>query len=159
MYSIIVCVDKNNAIGKNGVIPWKIKGEQLRFKQLTENKTIVMGRKSFEEIGKPLVNRLNIIVSNTKNYVGENLRTIQNLELWLEENKNSKEEIFICGGQNIYKTAMPYVNKIYLTRVDLEVLDADTVFPDLDYSKFIKTDEEKISNEISYTYYTYEKIK
>jgi len=116
MYSIIVCVDKNNAIGKGGKIPWKLKGEQLRFKKLTTNKTIVMGRKSFEEIGKPLLNRKNVIVSNSKNFVGDNLITINNLEEWLEKNKNSQEEIFICGGYNVYKTALNYVNKIYLTK-------------------------------------------
>jgi len=159
MYSIIVCVDKNNAIGKGGKIPWKLKGEQLRFKKLTTNKTIVMGRKSFEEIGKPLLNRKNVIVSNSKNFVGDNLITINNLEEWLEKNKNSQEEIFICGGYNVYKTALNYVNKIYLTKAELEVVDADTFFPEVDFSQFIKTYEEKISNEIPYTYYTYEKIQ
>jgi len=66
MISLIVAVAKNNVIGNNGIIPWKIKGEQKRFKELTTGKTIIMGRKAFEEIGKQLPNRKTILISNTQ---------------------------------------------------------------------------------------------
>lgn len=70
MLALIVAKSKNNVIGKNGTIPWNIKGEQKQFKELTTNNTVIMGRKTFDSIGRPLPNRLNIIISNTHNYKG-----------------------------------------------------------------------------------------
>lgn len=80
MIGLIVARSKNNVIGKNGEIPWKIKGEQKQFRELTTGNVVVMGRKSYEEIGHPLPNRKNIIVSKTKNFSGENLVTVGSLQ-------------------------------------------------------------------------------
>ena len=79
MIGLIVARSKNNVIGKNGQIPWKIKGEQKQFKELTTGNVVVMGRKSYEEIGHSLPNRKNIIVSKSKNFAGENLITVGSL--------------------------------------------------------------------------------
>lgn len=79
MISLIVAVTKNNVIGNNGIIPWKIKGEQKRFKELTIGKTIIIGRKSFEEIGKPLPNRKTILISNTQRIESEICTTVNSL--------------------------------------------------------------------------------
>ena len=83
MVGLIVARSKNNVIGKNGQIPWRIKGEQKQFKELTTGNAIVMGRKAYEEIGHPLPNRLNVIVSRTKKFEGENLITASSVSSFL----------------------------------------------------------------------------
>lgn len=154
--SLIVAVSKNNVIGNKGVIPWKIPGEQLRFKKLTSGKTIIMGRKSYEEIGKPLPNRKTILVSRTKNIVAENCNTVKSLEEAFEIVKN-EEEVFIAGGGQIYKDTFQYADKIYLTVID-KLIEGDVYFPDINEEEFKKTYEEKIEGPIPYTYYTFERI-
>ncbi len=146
MISIIVAVTKNNVIGNNGIMPWKIKGEQIRFKELTTGHTIIIGRKTFEAEGKPLPNRRTIVVSTTKNMEGENCVTVKSLKEALELAKDEKE-IFIAGGGEIYR--------IYLTIID-KVIEGDVYFPEINEDKFVKTYEERIEGEIPYTYYTYE---
>ena len=91
MISLIVAVAKNNVIGNNGVIPWKIRGEQKRFKELTTGKTIIIGRKAFEEIGKPLPNRKTILISNTqkiKTYVKSIIKRISSKKANYQTERN-----------------------------------------------------------------------
>ena len=106
MISIIVAVTKNNVIGNKGTMPWKIKGEQRRFKELTTGHTIIVGRKTFEAEGKPLPNRKTIIISKTKNIECENCVTVKALKEALELAKDEKE-IFIAGGGEIYRQVLP----------------------------------------------------
>jgi dihydrofolate reductase (trimethoprim resistance protein) len=156
MISSIAAISKNNVLGNQGVIPWKIKGEQKRFKELTTGKTIIMGRKSFEEIGNPLPNRKTILISNTLKMKEENCITVGSLREALELVKH-EEEVFIAGGGLVYQEAMQYIDKIYLTVIDIEI-DGDTFFPIIDPNKFRITYSEKIDGDIPYTYYTYEKV-
>jgi dihydrofolate reductase/dihydrofolate reductase (trimethoprim resistance protein) len=155
--SLIVAVSKNNVIGNNGTIPWKIKGEQERFKKLTTGKTIIMGRKTFHSIGRPLPNRKTIVISNTENIVYDNCITVNSLSKAFDSIKND-EEVFVAGGGQIYKEAMPYADKIYITIIDRKI-DGDVYFPKINEQDFEKTYEEKVEAEIPYTYYTYQKIK
>ncbi|EKQ51560.1 MULTISPECIES: dihydrofolate reductase [unclassified Clostridium] len=157
MISIIVAVSKNNVIGNNGVIPWKIKGEQKRFKELTTGKTIIMGRKSFQEIGKPLPNRKTIIISNTENIEFDNCITVKSLIEALNLAKG-EEEIFIAGGGQVYKEVFPLCNRIYITVID-KIIEGNVYFEHINEEEFIKNYEERIEGEIPYTYYTYERIK
>lgn len=83
MIGLIVARSKNNVIGKNGNIPWKIKGEQKQFRELTTGNVVIMGRKSYEEIGHPLPNRMNIVVSTTTEYQGDNLVSVNHFVLFL----------------------------------------------------------------------------
>jgi dihydrofolate reductase/dihydrofolate reductase (trimethoprim resistance protein) len=101
MISLIVAVAKNNVIGNNGNIPWKVKGEQKRFKELTIGKTIIMGRKSFEEIGRPLRNRKTILISNTQHIETENCTTVQSI-LEAFELAKDEDEVFVAGGGQVY---------------------------------------------------------
>jgi len=156
MISLIVAVSKNNIIGNNGVIPWKIKGEQKRFKELTLGKTIIMGRKSFQEIGRPLPNRKTIIISTTKNIVADNCITVKSLIEAFELVKG-EEEVFVVGGGQVYKEAMCYSDKIYITVID-KIVDGNVYFPEINKDDFVKTYEERIQGEIPYTYYTYERV-
>lgn len=155
MISLIAAVSKNNVIGNKGLIPWHIKGEQKRFKELTTGRTIIMGRKSFEEIGKPLPNRKTVLISSTKRIEAKNCITAASFKEALKA-AEGEEEIFIAGGGRVYEEAMPYADRIYLTVIDL-VTEGDTFFPDFDKLEFTKVYEERIEGEIPYTYYTYER--
>jgi dihydrofolate reductase len=128
MIAIIVAMTTDNVIGANGKIPWKIAGEQKQFRELTTGKLVVFGRKAFEEIGKPLPNRRTILVSSQLKIETEDCTTISNLENFLE---NVKEDVYIAGGAGIYKAALPYVDIIYLTIVNITVA-GDVFFPELD---------------------------
>ena len=105
MFSIIVAYDENRGIGKDNDLVWHIKDDLNLFKEHTLNKRIVMGRKTFESIGKPLPNRHTLIVSNNKKEDGENYSFIDDFSTFLKENMNTSEEIMICGGANIYRQA------------------------------------------------------
>jgi dihydrofolate reductase/dihydrofolate reductase (trimethoprim resistance protein) len=155
MISLIAAVSKNNVIGNKGLIPWHIKGEQKRFKELTTGRTIIMGRKSFEEIGKPLPNRKTVLISSTKLIEAENCITAASLKEALKA-AEGEEEIFIAGGGRVYEEAMSYADRIYLTVIEL-VTEGDTFFPDFDKSLFTEVYKERIEGEIPYTYYTYER--
>lgn len=157
MVSLIVAISKNNVIGNNGIMPWKIKGEQKRFKELTTGKTIIVGRKSFQEIGKPLPNRRTIIISTTENIVTDNCTTVKSL-LEAFNLAKDEEEIFIAGGGQVYKEALPYADKIYITIID-KIVEGNVYFPEINKEDFIKTYEERIDGEIPYTYYTYERVR
>lgn len=127
MIAIIVAMTKDRVIGKNGVIPWKISGEQQQFRKLTTGNTIVMGRKAFEEIGKPLPNRNTVLVSSKLKIETELCTTISDLDEFL---KNTTKDLYIAGGAGIYKAALPYADVIYLTIVNVDT-DGDVFFPEI----------------------------
>lgn len=135
MLGLIVAKSKNNVIGKDGKIPWKIKGEQKQFKELTTGNTVIMGRKTFDEIGRPLPNRLNIVISNSHNYKGNNIITVHSLEqaLYLATDK-----AYIIGGNRLFKEAIPLVDIMYITEVNMDVKDGDVFFPDFNEEEFDK---------------------
>ena len=156
MISIIVAEAKNGVIGKAGKMPWKIPGEQRQFKELTTGHVVIMGRKSFEEIGHPLPDRKNIVVSKTKVFSGENLITAKSLEEALT--LAGKEEIFIAGGAELFQKALPLADRIYITYVDLEVPNGDRFFPDFPKEKYMIVELEKLGGEIPYHRFLYTKI-
>jgi len=149
MIGLIVARSKNNVIGKNGEIPWNIKGEQKQFKELTTGNVVIMGRRSYEEIGKPLPNRKNIIVSRNEKFSGENLITVSSLQEALELTKG--EKVFVAGGCGLYEEALPLVDVMYITEVDMEIEDGDVFFPEFDEAEFEKTVIESGGDEVKYT--------
>lgn len=155
MISIIVAVAKGGAIGKEGKMPWKIPGEQRQFKDLTTGHVVIMGRTSYEEIGHPLPERTNIVVSKTKVFSGENLYTVKSLKEAIE--RAGQEEIFIAGGAEIFQEALPLADKIYMTYVDMEVPDADRFFPDFPEEEYTREELEKVGGETSYLRVLYTK--
>ena len=146
MLSIIVAKAKNNVIGKNNQLIWKIPDDLKRFKELTTNHTIIMGRKTFESLGRVLPNRFHIILSNDKNYKvsNENVKVINNVNE-LEKYIGDNEEHFVIGGAMIYKLLMPKCNKLYITQIEKD-FEGDTFFPKINEKewKIIET----ILNEI-----------
>ena len=155
MISIIVAVAKGGAIGKAGKMPWKIPGEQRQFKDLTTGHVVIMGRTSYEEIGHPLPDRTNIVVSKTKVFSGENLFTVKSLKEAIE--RAGQEELFIAGGAEIFQEALPLADKIYMTYVDLEVPHADRFFPNFPEEEYKREELEKVGGETSYLRVLYTK--
>jgi dihydrofolate reductase len=154
MIALIAAMSKNNVIGNEGVIPWKIKGEQKRFKELTTGKTVIMGKRSFEEIGKPLPNRKTILISTTMSYEDENCTTAGSLAEAIKLAGNS--DVFVAGGEMLYKEALPLVEYMYLTVIDMEI-EGDTFFPSFQEEDFRITSEELFEGEFPYRYLTYER--
>ena len=154
MVSIIVAYSKNRVIGYKGKMPWKIKGEQLWFKELTLNHTVIMGRKTYESIGKPLDNRLNIIVSSTLFFDEENLKTARSLNEAIS--LANSEEVFIIGGQQLYEEAITIADTLYITEIDIEV-EGDTFFPEFNENNYVKTLIKEVDGEIRYRYKKYQK--
>ena len=134
MLALIVARSKNNVIGKDGKIPWNIKGEQKQFKELTTNNTIIMGRKTYEDIGHPLPNRKNIVISRTTNY--PNVITVDSLKKAIEL---SEGDIYIIGGYNLFKEAIPMVDIMYITEVNLNIENGDVFFPKFNEEEFSLT--------------------
>ena len=131
MLALIVARSKNNVIGKDGKIPWNIKGEQKQFKELTTNNTIIMGRKTYEDICHPLPNRKNIVISRTTNY--PNVITVDSLKKAIEI---SEGDIYIIGGYNLFKEAIPMVDIMYITEINLNIENGDVFFPKFNEGEF-----------------------
>jgi dihydrofolate reductase len=130
MISIIASIGKNNELGNNNKLLWHLPDDLKNFKETTSGHTIVMGKKTFESIGKPLPNRKNIILTRDKNYKVDGCTVAHSIDEILDLTKNDKE-IFIIGGGEIYKLFLPIADKLYLTEVDT-TLEADTFFPKFD---------------------------
>lgn len=157
MIALIVARSKNNVIGKDGRIPWFIKGELKQFKELTSGHVVIMGRRSYEEIGRPLPNRKNIVVSNTKSFSGENLVTVGSLKDAIEISQG--EDIFIGGGYRLFEEVLPIVDVMYITEIDTVVENGDVFFPEFDPSLFDMTVGETAGDDIKYTRTVYRRKK
>ena len=136
MLSIIAAVSRNGVIGKDGMIPWNIPEDLAFFKKLTAGTTVVMGRKTFESIGRPLPGRENIIISSTKRFYGDNCTTAENFEDALKKSRG--KDIFVCGGYSVYKEALRYAESLYITEIDAS-FDGDTFFPYFDKNLYERT--------------------
>jgi len=128
--SIIVAASQNNVIGKNNQLIWRLSADLKRFKALTTGHHIIMGRKTFDSIGKPLPNRTSIIITRQEDYKAEGCIVVNSLEEALTK-VPADQEAFIIGGGTIYKEAIDKADKLYLTMVHGK-FDGDTFFPKLD---------------------------
>lgn len=159
-FSIIVATSKNNVIGRDGGIPWHLSADLKRFKSLTTGHPIVMGRRTFESIGRPLPGRRNIVISNSVNAI-EGCDVIKSVDDLLND-KSLDGMIFIIGGGEIYKQFLPYAKKVYLTEVDTEITDGDTFFPELNPMEWIEVGRESHEadekNDFNYSFVDYERF-
>lgn len=151
---MIAACSSNRVIGKNNSLIWKVPGDLKRFKELTTGHSVLMGRKTFESIGKALPNRQNIILTRDKNYEVENCLVYNRLDeiLSIFEKKN----LWVIGGGEIYKQLLPYCDKIELTIIDKE-FEGDAFFPELDDNWIIEKKENHRCDEFSYSYITFGK--
>jgi len=160
MLSIIAAVSQNNALGKENKLLWHLPADLKRLKSLTMGHHLIMGRKTFESLGKPLPGRPHVVISRQKDFKPEGVTVVDSLEKAIEF-ATEDEEAFIFGGGEIYRLALPHVKKIYLTRVK-EAFDGDTYFPEINLNEWqlIKCEnflpDEK--NLFFYSFEEYEKI-
>jgi len=132
--SIIAAIGKNNELGKDNKLLWQIPEDMKRFKELTTGHPVIMGQKTYQSIGKPLPGRLNIVLTRDNNFKSAEVEICNTFEDAIDlAKKENKQEIFIIGGGQVYKQAIEFADKIYLTQIE-KTHEADTFFPD--YSKF-----------------------
>ncbi|MBY6036733.1 dihydrofolate reductase [Fictibacillus nanhaiensis] len=158
MISFVVAIDKNRAIGKDNDLPWYLPNDLKHFKKVTMGKPIVMGRKTYESIGKPLPGRENIVVTRDKNYIAEGTKIVHSID---EVLAIDAEEICVIGGTEIFKLFLPVADRLYITEIH-ETFEADTFFPELDQNEWKEisrstgTVDEK--NKYPHEFVVYEKI-
>lgn len=140
--SAIAAIGKNRELGKQGDLLWRIPEDLKRVKALTMGRPLIMGRKTYESIGKPLPGRTMIVVSKSQTEI-LGCTVTPSIEAALEYAHGiEKEEIFVFGGAQIYQAALPYTDRLYLTLIDAEDPDADTFFPDFsEFSITIKKEQ------------------
>ena len=162
--SHVVALSNNNVIGVNNSLPWNLKTDLAHFKNYTSNKIIVMGRKTYESIGRPLPNRINLIVSNTIKEINgaELFKSTEDAinkakELCINKNLN---EIIIIGGGYLFRDTLSITNKLVLTKVDCNI-EGDIFYPEIDLNEWKKLSSENFKkdsdNDYDFTVITYEK--
>ena len=159
MLSIIVAIANKNVIGKDNTLIWHLPEDLKRFKTITSGKTIIMGRKTFESLGRVLPNRKHIVLCNDMEMKidNENVEVVNDIK-YLDKYINSDEENFIIGGATIYKLLMPYANKMYITKINQD-FDGDAFFPEIKEEEWKIVDTQKgikdEQNPYDYEYITY----
>lgn len=138
LVSLVVAMDEAGVIGRDNGLPWRLPEDLKRFKALTMGKPILMGRKTFESIGKALPGRQNIVLTRSPSWRHDGVDTVHSLDEALAL-VSEAEEVAVIGGEEIFKLALPVARRIYLTEVHARV-EGDTVFPSFDRSKWQETE-------------------
>lgn len=158
-FSIIAAMDRNRVLGINNDIPWHIPHDLKRFKRLTSEHTVIMGRKTFESLPGPLPKRRNIVITSREDFSPPGVEVVKSIEDSIKiADKN--QENFVAGGANIYEQFLPYADKLYLTFIDA-AFEGDAYFPEIDLAKWYLLDEEHHvtddDKKIPFTYKTYQR--
>ncbi len=185
--SIIAAIGKNNELGKNNALLWRLPADMKHFKDITSGHPIIMGWKTFLSIGKPLPNRRNIVITNERNYKNEEIEVVHSLEEAFQITRQGlaqdlvsktsplpaqagqpssktgeEEEVFVIGGAYTYKQALEYANKLYITHIEAEDKDADVFFPEIIPIVFGEVSREAHEpdekNPVPYSFVKYERI-
>jgi len=161
MISLIVAASTNNAIGKNGQLLWHLPKDLKFFKNTTWGMPVVMGRKTFEAVSKPLPGRINIVITSNEGFFAKDVVTVKSVDQALKAaDETNCKEIFIIGGGEIYKQTMDIADKVYMTRVHAE-LEGDTFFPELNPDQWTLIESTDIPSDekhaIPFTFETWQK--
>jgi len=161
--SLIVAASRNGMIGRGGQLPWHLSADLKRFRRLTTGHTIVMGRRTWESIGRPLPERRSIVISRNPAFTAPGATVVSSLDAALEA-AGGDEEVFVIGGAEIYRLALPRAERLYLTRIDAD-FDGDTYLPGIDSAHW-KLVEQVDSNEAEtaaagfpYSFLEYERVR
>ena len=153
MISIIAAIGKNRELGKDNKLLWHISQDFKRFKTLTSGHIVIMGRKTFESIGKPLHNRVNIVITRNRTWAPLGCTVCYSIKEALRQAQGKlSEEVFIIGGAEIYKQGIQYADKLYLTLVNQGYPEADAFFPDYSEFKKIIFEENHFSGKIKFKF-------
>ena len=159
MISIIVAASTNNVIGAHGRLPWKISDDLRRFKTLTLGKPIIMGRLTWESIGRPLPGRQNIIITRQTDFVAHACDVVASTAEALEVAGDAKE-IMIIGGSQVFESFLPMAHRLYMTRIHAEI-DGDVFFPEIDVRSWqlVSSEEHEAdaANECPFAFMSYER--
>lgn len=163
MISLLVAMDRNHVIGYENDMPWHLPKDLRHFKEKTIGNTMIMGRKTFDSIGRVLPNRKNVILTHQKGYHVDGTDVINNLDIVYEWNENNpNEELFIVGGGNLFKQVLPHADRMYITEID-EEFPGDTYFPIFSELDWKLTKKEKgikdEKNPYDYYFLQYDRIK
>jgi dihydrofolate reductase len=157
--SIIAAISTNNVIGRDGDLPWRMPTDLKRFKRLTMGHHLVVGRKTWNEVGRPLPGRIMVVITRDPGFVAEGATVVHSLDEALEVARDDAE-IFIAGGGEIYRQALAVADRMYLTRIHA-IIEGDTRFPDFDESAWILVEREDHladeSNPYPFSFLTYQK--
>lgn len=158
MISLIVAHDLNRVIGMNNKLPWHIPNELAYFKEKTMGKSIVMGRNTFESIGRPLPGRLNIVITRNPSYEFEGVSVANSIEEAIELARKHHEEVMIIGGEQIFKKVLPYADLMYITLIKQQ-FEGDTYFPqyEQDWELISTSDTKTTESGIQYEYMIYKR--
>lgn len=161
MITIVVAMGKNREIGADNQLLWHLPKDLKHFKELTSGHPIIMGRKTYESIGKPLPNRTNIVISRKNDWFEEGILIVGSIKEALKFAKKIDENVFILGGGTIYEQTIDLADQLEVTLVDAE-LKADTFFPKIDEKKWLKTNEtthkKDEKNQFDFSFQTFERI-
>src|SRR5690606_9833868 len=159
--TLIVAAAENNAIGKDNQMPWNLPNDFKYFKKTTLEHSVVMGRKTFDSIGKPLPERRNIILTRDQNYTSPDVDVANSVDDVLTYCRDERE-IFVIGGANVYKQFISLAQKVHLTRV-YTVIDGDAFFPELSENEWQLTSSERHQKDekhaFDYSFEVWERIK
>ncbi len=163
--ALIAAFAQNRVVGINNTLPWHLPEDLKYFKRTTSGKAIIMGRKTYESIGRPLPNRTNIVVSRNPDFTAEGIVTVTTLEAAIKHAEsvnliNGIDEVMIIGGAAIYEASLPMADRLYLTHVHAEV-KGDAYFPEVDFSDWNEVGREDFSkddsNPFDYSFSVYDK--
>ena len=159
LISLIVAMAENRVIGRGNQMPWHLPADLRHFKGVTLGKPVIMGRKTFESIGRPLPGRRNVVISRNAEWSADGVECVNSLDAALALVQDAAEVMIIGGGQ-LYREALPLAQRLYLTHIQLSVTDADTWFPD--YSQYqwqLQAEELHAPDEKNPYHYRFETLK
>ena len=158
--ALIAAMAENRVIGRENRLPWRLSADLRRFKALTMGKPVIMGRKTYESIGKPLPGRSNIVVTRDRGYRAQGCRVVHSLEQALEA-AAGHAEVMVIGGAELYRHSLERAERIYLTLVKAEV-DGDALFPDIEPQQWRELERESHradeKNEFDYDFITLQRV-
>jgi len=159
--SLVVAMSENRVIGRGGKLPWHLPKDLQHFKKLTVDHTVIMGRKTFEEIQRPLTNRRNVVITRNPACHPHGVTVVPSLNEALAMGA-TEDEVFVLGGGEIFRLALPRADRLYLTLVHA-VLEGDTFFPPLDTTAWAIDEEERHEADekhaFAFTFRTYSRIR
>lgn len=161
----MVAAARNGVIGRNNALPWHLPEDLRYFRRVTMGKPVVMGRKTFESIGKPLPGRTNIVITRNRAYSAEGIKVVRGLNEALNLAADialidGVEELVVIGGAEIYRTAIPRADRLYMTEVHAQV-EGDAVLPKIDWTNWLEVGRERYaaddSNPLDYSFVVYDR--
>jgi dihydrofolate reductase len=157
--SIIVAMASNRAIGLENQMPWHLSADLKRFKKITLDHPILMGRKTFESIGRPLPGRTNILISRNPSYKPEGCLVVNDIKMALDMGCQNAETIFVIGGSTLYRAFLPIADTLYITQINKD-FPGDTFFPQIDHEHWAEVEREDINDDPSVAFsYSFLKLE